>query len=178
MTTIRDDAEGAVNTFLRTLEADDTLVLYDFDSEYREVFKGRKGDYDYYKLEPRGMTALYDAVGRAIDSTGAYLKARIDAGEEAPAVVFVIVTDGGENSSREITWEALTERIKTQTETYGWTFDFLAADQDAMSAAKNLGINNSVSFANTGAGHTHAYATVSTGITNIRGGASYGGGHR
>lgn len=119
-----------------------TTVL--FDHEYEVL-------HDHVALEEvapltdkeyfaRGSTALLDAVGRTIDAVGARLAAAPE--EERPAhVVFVITTDGMENSSREYTAKRVRGMIEHQQQKYSWQFVFLGANMDAVSEARNLGIS-------------------------------------
>ncbi|MCJ7628410.1 MAG: VWA domain-containing protein, partial [Longimicrobiales bacterium] len=74
----REDAEGGVNAFIQK-QAEEPgealLTLVQFDTEYEIVHRGIPiHEAPEYRLEPRGMTALLDAVGRAINET----KIRID----------------------------------------------------------------------------------------------------
>lgn len=92
------------------------------------------------RLQPRGMTALYDAIGRACTELGARLAARPE--DERPGTVIVaIMTDGQENHSREWMAAAVKARIKQQEETYGWQFLFMGAGADAYAEAAQVGIN-------------------------------------
>ena len=52
----------------------------------------------------RGSTALLDAIGRTIDKIGATLR-DTDESERPERVMFVITTDGMENSSREYSYD-------------------------------------------------------------------------
>lgn len=107
----------------------------------------------------RGSTALLDAVGRTIDAVGARLAATPE--EERPAhVVFVITTDGKENSSREYTAQRVREMIEHQQQKYSWQFVFLGANMDAVSEARKLGISAqyAANFTPTGRGVNRMYA--------------------
>ncbi len=111
-----------------------------FDTDYEFIHKGVAiGSVPKFKLVPRGSTALLDAVGRAINETGARLGA-IDESQRPGLVVFVIVTDGAENSSKEFTRPKIREMIEHQQSAYKWQFTFLAANQDAFAEAATLGI--------------------------------------
>ncbi len=57
-------------------------------------------------------------------------------------MIFVITTDGLENSSREFTKGRIKEMIQHQQEKYDWHFTFLAANQDAFAEAGGLGIHH------------------------------------
>lgn len=54
--------------------------------------------------------------------------------------MFVIVTDGEENSSREYSSEKVKAQIERQKEKYGWEFIFLGANIDAVETASRFGI--------------------------------------
>lgn len=86
-----------------------------------------------------GSTALLDAIGRTVHKIGAVQK---NTAEEyrAEKVMFVIITDGEENSSREYTAEAVKALIERQKEKYGWEFIFLGANIDAVQTAGRFGI--------------------------------------
>ncbi|MFO0428865.1 MAG: vWA domain-containing protein [Planctomyces sp.] len=143
MSSIRSDAEGGINTFIDSQKSEPgeaLLSLVQFDTEYEFIHKGVPiGNVPKYSLVPRGSTALLDAVGRAINETGARLAA-VEESQRPGLVVFVIVTDGAENSSREFTREKIREMIEHQQSVYKWQFTFLAANQDAFAEGATLGI--------------------------------------
>ena len=86
-----------------------------------------------------GCTALLDALGDAIHHIGNIHKYARE--EDVPKhTIFVIITDGMENASRKYDSKTIKEKIKRQTEKYGWEFLFLAANIDAVETAKNIGI--------------------------------------
>lgn len=76
----------------------------------------------------RGCTALLDAIGITLSSTPLQ-----------PPRVVCIVTDGLENSSRQYTRQRVNELI-AERRNAGWTFIFLAANQDAIAEGASLGI--------------------------------------
>lgn len=93
-----------------------------------------------------GTTALYDAVGSAIDEIGRALSNTPE--EERPEkVMFVIITDGEENASVEYSQNDVLERITHQKEKYNWDFSFIGANIDAEKAAKDIGISSMDAFA-------------------------------
>jgi hypothetical protein len=143
MKEIQSDAEGGVNAFIEK-QAEEPgealLTLVQFDTEYDFVHKGVPIDkVPKYELHPRGATALLDAVGRAINETGERL-AKMPEQDRPGLVVFVITTDGEENSSREFKKSQVKEMIEKQQTKYKWHFTFLGADQDAFAEAGGLGI--------------------------------------
>ena len=83
---------------------------------------------------------LLDAVGRAINETGERLEA-MDEQDRPGLVIFVVVTDGHENSSQEFSKAQIKEAIQRQQNDYNWHFTFLGANQDAFAEAGALGID-------------------------------------
>ena len=77
---------------------------------------------------PGYTTPLLDAIGTTIKSIGKKKK-----------VLFVIFTDGYENSSREYTKEIVEKLIKKRTKR-GWQFMFLGADLSGIQSAAEMGI--------------------------------------
>lgn len=87
---------------------------------------------------PGGMTPLYDAIGETL----ARVEDRIEGSEEKPDVVlFVIMTDGLENKSREYTAASIKPLIERAEKELGWTFVFLGANQNVWAAGATLGIS-------------------------------------
>lgn len=146
MSSIKDQTESGFLEFIQQQIASDVkakVSLYQFDHEYEEVFSGV--DLEYVKtknwvLEPRGSTALYDAVGRSINSTFLRVK-KLKEDEKPKGVIFLIMTDGWENASKEYTSEKVKELIERQKKEDNWEFIYIGADQDAITAGSNMGID-------------------------------------
>ena len=96
-------------------------------------------DKEYYV---RGSTALLDAIGGAIHHIGNIHKyAR---SEDVPEkTLFIITTDGMENSSRNYTYDKVKKMVERQKEKYNWEFIFLGANIDAVSVANSFGVEAS-----------------------------------
>lgn len=89
------------------------------------------------EANPRGMTPLYDAIGRIVN------RAEADAPEKA---VIVIMTDGLENSSTEMTHQgarAALDRARAR----GWEVVFLGAEFASFSDAESVGMASSKTMA-------------------------------
>lgn len=86
-----------------------------------------------------GSTALLDAIGSTIHKI---VKAQKHTAEDfqAEKVMFVIITDGEENSSREYSLEKVKAQIEKQKSEYGWEFIFLGANLDSVETAGRFGI--------------------------------------
>lgn len=96
----------------------------------------------------RGCTALLDAVGTAIDKMENVQK-HLPEDHRAGKIIFVITTDGLENSSEHFTQAQIKRKIEAKKEC-GWKFLFLGANIDAEREAEKLGIarNRSVTYEN------------------------------
>ena len=93
-------------------------------------------DKDY---QVRGCTALLDAIGGAIHHIGNVHKYARE--EDRPnKTLFVIITDGMENSSTRYSRDKVKHMIERQREKYGWEFMFLGANIDAIAEAGRYGI--------------------------------------
>ena len=86
-----------------------------------------------------GSTALLDAVGQTISKIGNAQKNTAD-DYRAEKVLFVIITDGQENASREYNAKRVKELIGRQKAKYNWEFIFLGANIDAVETADSFGI--------------------------------------
>jgi hypothetical protein len=178
MSIIKDDAEGAVNTFIEEQKAvpgEADLLLVDFDAPsgmtgqewYTVIYDGNIKTAPKYELKPRGNTALLDAVGQTIVTVGEKLAAMSeDARPEH--VVFVVQTDGQENHSRDWKVEALRERIKEQETKWNWQFLFLGMGPDTYAQGHAMGMSNVTRSANTAKGYGSTYNMASQTIGSLR----------
>lgn len=142
MESIKSDTEGGFKAFMdeqRTQALDIRVTLAQFDTEYDVVYANRPiGEVPALVLQPRGGTALYDAVGKLITDVGAELDA-LPEHERPGNVVVVVLTDGHENSSREWTHDAVSAAIRRQERDYSWDFVFLGANMDAVAIGERMG---------------------------------------
>jgi len=181
MASVRDDAIGGFNTFLeKERQAGDgtRMTLTRFDHEYEIICVDRPVA-DVEPLNeatyvPRGSTALNDAVGRTI----AELDARLDRTPEAERperVLFVILTDGLENASREFTTEQVRDMIARHERARGWTFVYLSADLSAFAEADRLGIaqDRAFAFAKTARGTGRTFEVLSTRVREYKDGREF-----
>lgn len=96
----------------------------------------------------RGCTALLDAVGTGIEKMENVQK-HLPEEHRAGKVIFVITTDGLENSSEHYSYDQIRRKIEAKKEC-GWEFLFLGANIDAGREAEKIGIarNRSVTYEN------------------------------
>jgi Mg-chelatase subunit ChlD len=148
MNEIRSDAEGGLKAFLQTqreVPGEATVSLYQFDDHYETVYESQPvRDLPDFSLEPRGTTALLDAVGRTVARVDGWLRGLPDAAKPTH-VIMVVVTDGLENASREFSLATIKELI-AQRKAAGWQFVFLAADQDAFATGGAMAMPTASSY--------------------------------
>jgi len=177
MITVIDDAIGGFNAFLegqKKAEGEANISIVLFDDKYEPLVEGvvvqdtePLNDKVFF---PRGMTALYDAVGKAINSTGERLN-KLEESERPDKVLVVIVTDGKENNSKEFNGTQIKDMIEHQKDKYKWDFLFLSSDENAMfDARNNLGFSkgNTISFAANGTGSRKSYDTLTMSAVKYR----------
>lgn len=118
-----------------------TVSLYTFNEKVTEEYLGVDiNDIQEFKYSAGGSTAMNDGLGVAIDNVGKWLYEKDRNGEEMPGVtMFVVMTDGMENASREYTLKTVQDKIKEQTEKYSWQFIYQGCDITTSKAADELG---------------------------------------
>lgn len=124
-------------------EAGDAFVsLITFDNKIEIVHDGIKLDdvplATSKTFQPRGATALFDAIGQTIEMT--QKKAKVNGCDK---VIIVILTDGQENASKNWNNVRLKKTIKLMEDKHNWDFVFLAANQDAVTVGTNFGMKRS-----------------------------------
>lgn len=118
---------------------------------------------------PSGTTALIDALGRAIHHIGNVHKyARQE--DRPDHTVFIITTDGMENSSRFYQADRVRSMVERQKNKYSWEFLFLGANIDAVETARRYGIdvNKSVRYHNDAKGVAMNYRVMERAIRMVR----------
>ena len=178
MEQIIDDAIGGINRLIKDqqemTEGRATMTIALFDNEYLVVAENKPVEmvqpFDRRTYKPRGSTALLDAVGRTIDEMGRRY-ANLPEDKRPGKVLFVILTDGHENASRQYGYDRIAEMVKHQTDRYGWVFMYLSADIDAFTHAGRLNIGTSVSYRGTGQSIGATYSVASSAARQFR---SYG----
>lgn len=165
MGVVQDATIKAVNEFIKEqkdVPGEAKVSMYLFDDEYDVVYKNRpikqiqKLNTESYV--PRGMTALYDAVAKTVATVKEDLK-----GNRPDKVLFVIVTDGEENASKEISSHKEINKIVTDARKKSkFEFLYLGADQDAWNIGRDLGICNTFNFAQDNVGESIMYTSAMT----------------
>lgn len=149
------------------------FTLAQFDDIYEVVYNGVDvndvPELNTSTFKPRNMTALYDAICKTIDDTGNYFS-KLKESERPEKVVCVIITDGGENASREFTSSDVQSKINHQRDKYGWEFMFIGANQDAIATAKGFGISssNALNYTANARGSDALYKGLGQKVANFR----------
>jgi Mg-chelatase subunit ChlD len=143
MQTIKTDMEGAFDAFVeaqRALDGVAALTLVQFDSDCIEtVYEGRPlAHVPKLKLAPRGWTPLLDAVGQTVTRTFERLGGA-PGGGRTKRVIFVVITDGMENASREYSKRHV-KTLMGLVRANGWLVMYLGANVDAFQEASQMGI--------------------------------------
>ena len=131
------DTIGGFNSFIereRKKEFNTNVTTILFCDEYEVLYK-RKSIYEVDKLTDEeyhvgGTTALLDAIGKTITTLDREIENK---------VLFVIMTDGLENASREYS----RAQIKNMIANHNWEFIYIGADIDSYTEAGNIGIRRS-----------------------------------
>ena len=169
------DTIGGFNGFIesqKALEGKATLTTVLFDSSWRVLHDG----IDLQEVKPMtasdymtgGMTAMLDAIGETINRVQ---ERHDELGAEKPdSVLFVITTDGEENSSRNFKKSQIEKMIKHQTRGHGWNFMFLGANMDAVKEAESIGISRgwSTNYAYDSKGIGDTWTTMSCTTSAVR----------
>jgi len=179
MSGLEADTIGGYNAMLKKQKAAEgeayiTTVLFDNNYELlhdRIEIKAVSPitDKEYYV---GGTTALLDAIGRTINKIGNAQKHTAE-DYRADKVLFVIITDGMENASREYSYDKVKAMVERQKAKYGWEFIFLGANIDAVETAGRFGIgaDRAQNYHADSEGTQLNYRVVSEAICKFREGA-------
>lgn len=171
MQSIREDTVGGFDAFIaeqRSHPGECRVTLAQFDDRYDVVYTDQPiQDVPSLDLQPRGMTALLDAIGRLVSDAGVRL-ASLPESERPGTVIVGIMTDGLENASKEWTHQAVKTLIEQQSQAYSWEFLYLGADQDAIEVGTALGVPATRSMTYSRASSRAAMASTSAMVGRVR----------
>jgi uncharacterized protein with von Willebrand factor type A (vWA) domain len=138
MLNLQKDTVTNFNNFIaeqRKLFDNIDVTLISFADKPKTVFAGvpisKVKELSLSDYRPDGYTALNDAIGKALT----YLEVK-----SPSRAIVCIVTDGGENYSKEYTSTQIKEKIQKLENQEGWRFVYLAANVDAFSTGAAIGI--------------------------------------
>lgn len=166
MSTHKTETISAVNSYIdKTKEKfKGRFVLTQFDSESIDiVHDGKIKDIEHLTEEsyqPRGMTPLLDAIGKTLEAFDT------DGFEN---IVFVVMTDGQENHSREYKLEAIRAKIEEKRK-IGWQVSYLGANVDAFAEGATMGFapGQTMNFAGAHSVQTMAAYSASNDVNALR----------
>lgn len=181
MEDIREDVIGGFNAFLamqQDVQDETTFTLVQFDSvqPYELIHKvtpiGEVPPLTRETYVPRGGTPLFDAMGYGILALENRLSKLLEV-ERPDKVIFITVTDGHENQSREFDRTRVSRMIEIK-KSNGWEFVFLSADMASFDDARSMGVNagSSLKFSRSKRGNEAAWRAVSGKIKDRRTGVA------
>ena len=158
---ILNDTIGGFNSFIQQQkEMKEVRIKFSFilfnsagiEKRYIDADISEIAELSTQNYRPNHGTPLWDAIGNTINELA-----------DKKDVLFVILTDGEENSSLEYTTEAIKKMIEEQQK-IGWEFLYLGVDIDKFDGAQSIGIskNYSVNSVNT----RGAYASLGKTVLN------------
>lgn len=171
-----DEAIGSVNQFVhkqKKLEDEATMTAAIFDTDYELLYDNvplqEVEDFSRKNWSPGGLTALNDAIGITVDTVLKTHK-KLKKKNRPDKVLFVIVTDGLENMSQEYTTTQIKEKIAECEKKDGWSFIYLAANQNAFAVGTNLGFSggNTLTFSADAKGMNNVSATLDGAVSYYR----------
>jgi uncharacterized protein YegL len=174
MGSARESTVAAFNEFVRDQQqvpGEARMTLIQFDDVYEVVFSKPIQDVPLLTQDtfvPRGGTALYDAQGKAIATLQEQIS-KLAKAKRPSKVVFVTLTDGGENASKEYKMGTIANLIQKMKDQYKWQFIYLGANQDAFAASSsmNYAAANTMNFMMSQVGSTMNSASAS--VRSLRG---------
>lgn len=156
---IQDTTKEDMETFIVFTSFNDT-------SRLRESVNVKNFDFSILEsYNPRGMTAMLDAVGETIQ----YLKTLPGAEDETTSFLIVIATDGEENSSTTFGYSEVAEMIQSVKDTKRWTVTYMGANQDLSLITERLKIdagNITMFDASSSAGYSKGMLRASSATTS------------
>ena len=176
MTGLEDDTIGGFNSMIEKQkkepgEAFVSTVLFDHEIDviHDRVRLAEIPELTENEYFTRGSTALLDAMGSAINHIIKVHK-RMKPEDVPENVMFVIITDGMENSSREYSKRKVKEMVEKEKSKYGWEFLFIGANMDAISEAGGLGIsaNRAVNYHSDRGGTGAAFRSMCYAVSSMR----------
>jgi hypothetical protein len=111
---------------------------------------------------PSGMTALYDAIGKAIR----HMKTK----PTFKNVVCVILTDGEENASQTDNQLSIKILIEEMEKEHNWTFIYVGANQDSYKNGAKVGVKQCANFSTSPGGLLQMTREISDGVCRRRSG--------
>lgn len=177
MSSIRHAVINGFNTFLdgqrdKTGRATITLVQFDSEEPFEVLYRCKDiktaPQLSTATYVPRACTPLLDAMGRGMVELDQYIGG-LDEAARPEHTLFVVITDGLENASREYSHERIARMIDDR-KAHGWQFVYLSADIGAVEEAGGLGFadDSRMAFDRTEMGVHFALDSLSQRLGRVR----------
>lgn len=176
MSGLEADTIGGFNSMIQKQKQEEgealiSTVLFDdrTDVLYDRVPVARVEPMNDKQYFVRGCTALLDAIGGAIHHIFNVHKYARD--EDRPEkTLFIITTDGMENSSHIYTYDKVKNMVENAKNKYGWEFLFLGANINAIEVAGRFGIqaDRAINYECDSAGTQLNYEVLSKTVSAVR----------
>lgn len=164
MKRIKDDMIGGLDSLLQEQRAMPGLLTIDmvhFDNQVEFTHRMASPEQVSITLEPRGSTALHDAIGTGVNDFAQRINA-LPEHAKPETIQVVVVTDGYENASVEYSADQIRELINEKQGDPRWDFVFLGANQDAVTTGGRLGFRADAAMTFSPASSEVNNATTST----------------
>lgn len=169
MAMVSNSAESAVNEFIHKQKMEEgqaDVMLVEFDDEIDVYPPQDIQKISQYRLRPRGLTALNDAIGKSIVEAKKIRK-------DYKKVIFVIQTDGGENSSKEFrSGREVKSLVEKSERKHDFNFIFLGSGINVAQVSSGFGISTSINYANNDLGNRAVYDTACAYTSSLRTGGT------
>lgn len=173
MNHLEDDTIGNFNSVIKSQKESEnegnvyvTTVMFNQDNKKIHDRKDIKNVKDITKKDYRagGSTALLDAVGNTINDLSN------NESVKDHKVLFVIITDGYENCSKEFKKEDVKKLIDKKTKDEKWEFKFFGANIDAFEEGTKIGIRKDgiLNFVATSKGMGEVFDNIRDSIESAR----------
>jgi Mg-chelatase subunit ChlD len=175
---LSEDVIGGFNQFLTDQAAKPgkarlTAVQFDGGDPFEVIIDakriGKVPKLTSEVYQPRGVTPLYDAVGKLIASADQRIAHRKETDWPEEDQLVIVFTDGLENASRKFNrrkvFDLITDRMNS-----GWTFVFMGANQDSYAEGHKIGLvdGNVQNYAATPESVKVAFSSVSRASVEFR----------
>ena len=145
MSSCRNATVGGFNDYLneqKSVTGECLLTLTKFEggnlvTPYQDLDIGLVPEMTDRMFVPKGGTNLFDAIGDRIMK----MRERMSSWDNSPKVLFVVMTDGGDNASYRYDSSSIKELVTELEATERWTFVYLGANQNALQVGAKMGFS-------------------------------------
>tara|TARA_Y100000389_G_scaffold198649_1_gene235547 strand:- start:839 stop:1492 length:654 start_codon:yes stop_codon:yes gene_type:complete len=132
MQIMNNEPVDSINSFVKEQNnLEKKITLWKFNNRVEKVWNAIPINQveNFKEYQPTGMTALYDAIGMAIEDKNFTID-----------TICLIITDGFENSSQKYTHNIIKKQIKSMEKVNNWSFLYFGATEQIIKQGINLGL--------------------------------------